>query len=360
MTCGPSVVRQHPASVEPESDGSHGPARVAVVIPVWNAEDFLAAAARSVRAQTWTDWVCVIVDDGSTDGTADLAREIVDEDPRFLLVRQANQGTPTARNNGLDAVPAGVEFVAFLDGDDVWLPDALAALVETLEASPRAVGAYGNAEYMNTQGEPMQVGVHPTRQRDRRRMGRFDLEGVEPGEPYTWSSLVVSGTLWPSGVALHRREVVERVGRFDPEFRQLQDWELYIRMAKEGAFVPLERHVVWYRQHSSNATSRVKRVAFYTLMVRDRVWQASADEPDRRRELRRIWRRLTLRWTVGTLRQGAHALRERRLHDALRAARGGYVFSRMFVRGHPEAADVRTAALLATYVLAATAMPAAA
>ena len=101
----------------------------------------------------------------------------------------------------------------------------------------------------------------------------------------------------------------------------------------------------WYRQHDRNVTSRLGRVAFYTLMVRERAWLASVDEPERRRELVRVWRRLTLRWAVATLRSERTNSTRR---DAVRAAS---VFARLCVVGHPEPADERTADLLARYVL---------
>ncbi len=99
---------------------------VSVVIPTFNRAAFLPSAVRSALEQTLREIEVIIVDDGSTDATPEVCRALAEADPRVRLVRQANRGLAAARNAGLAAATA--DWVAFLDDDDLWVPEALATM----------------------------------------------------------------------------------------------------------------------------------------------------------------------------------------------------------------------------------------
>lgn len=102
---------------------------VSIITPVYNAARFLAETLASVRAQTLTDWEHILVDDGSTDDSVAIVEAAARDDSRFRLLRMAKNGGPSAaRNLALDA--ARGRFIAFLDADDLWLPEKLARSVE--------------------------------------------------------------------------------------------------------------------------------------------------------------------------------------------------------------------------------------
>src|ERR1044072_4490876 len=111
-----------------------------VVIPVWNKRDTIAAAVASVLAQSCGDFELIVVDDGSTDGS--MAGWRAFDDPRLRTVAQANAGPGPARNRGIEE--AGHDWIAFLDADDLWLPDHLAELARIRGACPEA-GLIGTA-----------------------------------------------------------------------------------------------------------------------------------------------------------------------------------------------------------------------
>ena len=104
---------------------------VTCIIPAYNAAPYLAAAVESVRAQRYRPVEIIVVDDGSTDGTPDIAKSFGDA---ITAVRQANQGPVVARNRGLDA--ANGAYIAFLDADDLWLPDKLTRQMACFQARP--------------------------------------------------------------------------------------------------------------------------------------------------------------------------------------------------------------------------------
>src|SRR5437762_10548606 len=109
---------------------------VSVVVPAYNAGKYLGLTIESVLAQTYTDWELVIVDDGSTDDTWEVAGAYARSDPRVMRVQQPNRGQAVARNRGLQECHGAARYVAFLDADDLWEQDALQRLLQTLEATP--------------------------------------------------------------------------------------------------------------------------------------------------------------------------------------------------------------------------------
>jgi glycosyltransferase involved in cell wall biosynthesis len=128
-------------------------ANISVVIPAYNSEKYIRQTLQSVCDQTVNDWECVVVDDGSTDGTPQIIREMARKDDRIRMIEQSNAGPAAARNNGMASVSAGSEFIAFMDHDDVWLPDALAVLRDTLRAYPESIAAHGLADTIDGNGQ---------------------------------------------------------------------------------------------------------------------------------------------------------------------------------------------------------------
>jgi len=112
---------------------------VTVIIPCYNAEEFIREAIESVFAQTYENWVMVVVDDGSTDSSLQILREIgVGREDRMRVISGSNRGACHARNLGIDE--ASTKYIAFLDADDFWGPQKLELQVRHMEANPDAVG----------------------------------------------------------------------------------------------------------------------------------------------------------------------------------------------------------------------------
>src|SRR5215211_4851514 len=96
---------------------------VSVVVPIYNRSSYVRAALDSLRAQTYVHWEAIVVDDGSTDGSGEVVRDLAAEDERICPYRQENRGAAEARNAGVERAKG--EFIAFLDSDDAWLPEKL-------------------------------------------------------------------------------------------------------------------------------------------------------------------------------------------------------------------------------------------
>lgn len=125
------------------------PIAVSVITPAYNAAKVLARAVRSVQAQTFVEWEMIIVDDGSDDGTAELARALMQEEPRVrVLSHEAGQGAAAARNTALQAATG--RYIAFLDADDAWTPTKLAQQIGVMQAQDAALSYTGFLRISNT------------------------------------------------------------------------------------------------------------------------------------------------------------------------------------------------------------------
>ncbi len=123
--------------------------RIAVIVPVYNVAAYVGAAIESLTAQSFTDFEAVVVDDGSTDGSGDVARAAIGDDPRFRIITRENGGLSAARNTGLETVSA--EFIAFLDSDDRYDPAYLETLLTAIETDGADWVACG-VQYMRPDG----------------------------------------------------------------------------------------------------------------------------------------------------------------------------------------------------------------
>lgn len=109
--------------------------RLSVIVPIYNVEVYLPACLDSLAAQTFKDLEVIMVDDGSPDGSADIAKDYAERDPRFRLVQKENAGLGAARNTGCEHLSAESEFVAFVDSDDALPPDAYRMMIASLDES---------------------------------------------------------------------------------------------------------------------------------------------------------------------------------------------------------------------------------
>ena len=243
---------------------------MSVIIPTHNSRRFLEDAIHSVLEQTFQDWELILVDDGSTDDTGEMAAELAD--PRIRYVYQHNRGSPAARNTGLKL--ARGEYIAFLDADDLWLPDKLEKQVAYLDSLPSTVGlVYSNYEMWNPES--------------RARLGPFP--GVH-GRP---RGRVLSHLLRPGSFFIHpcasliRREVFDTVGLFDESLRTFEDWELWVRIAAAYEIEAQDAVLTLYGQHPNQQTKDVEQMYLYGVEAKLKVLRSHILGPEDRRSLRR-------------------------------------------------------------------------
>jgi glycosyltransferase involved in cell wall biosynthesis len=232
---------------------------VSTVIIFLNAERFLGEAVKSVFAQTYERWELLLVDDGSTDGSSEIARRYAREHTDKVRYR----GMSASRNLGIRN--ARGEFVALLDADDVWLPQKLAEQLALARTHPKAGMICGATEYWWSWNDPARKNV-------------VTPLGVSPDALHEPPQLSLA--LYPLGRGaapcpsdlLIRREVCERVGGFEEHFRrELQMYEDQAFLAKVYLGTPVYvARTLWirYRQHSESCVSTVTRSGHYHAVRR--------------------------------------------------------------------------------------------
>ncbi len=206
-------------------------------------------------AQTVSNWELVVVDDGSRDGTADLAAALAASDPRIRVVTQSNTGIAGARNRGLSEIADGSIYVAFLDHDDIWMPDTLEVLRGALAAHPAASGSHGVATTIDADGQPIGLERHDGLP-NRRGMieGRVCLWPLE--RPTEFANFAYDDCITSVGSGLIRRTALDRVGGFDPRTEPADDYDLWARLSRHGEIVFINRVVLAYRVHAEQRTLR--------------------------------------------------------------------------------------------------------
>jgi glycosyltransferase involved in cell wall biosynthesis len=210
---------------------------VSVMMPAYNAEQYIGLAIESVLAQRYPGWELIIVDDGSTDRTAEIAASY--QDPRIRILRQANQGESAARNAALES-SKGV-FVAFLDADDLFQLDHLEATVNFLRSHPEFEAVYTDGYHIN--GEGKQLSPLSARRRG-------------PFAGWIYEEVVrASDVIGPPGCILMRfQPILDESLRFDPAIIIGPDWDFVLRYAENHPFGYIQDRTYLYRVHQSNIT----------------------------------------------------------------------------------------------------------
>ncbi len=253
--------------------------QISIIIPAYNAEAYLEPALGSVLAQTVSGWELIVVDDGSTDGTAAIAARFAQRDSRVRLCSQPNAGVSAARNFGLTKSDPSTPFVIFLDADDVWEPDALATLWDAAELHPDAAAVYGLARYIGKAGEPIEPGVCEGHQRF-----RLGLEGGRvivwpPERPTTFAVEAVMERVMTCGTVLIRRRALASAGGFDIELRMWEDWDFWLRLSRVGDLVFTDTLVLGYRRHDTNVSGQLDLLEAGEWRVRQRLIESLRGDP---------------------------------------------------------------------------------
>lgn len=204
--------------------------KLSVIMPVYNRERYVVPALRSLLRQCGdVDMDIIVVDDGSTDGSAEAVRAMATDAPRIRLFQQANMGVASARNAGLRQLPPDAGFVSFLDSDDLSVQGRFQADLAHFRADPDLQLTYSLMTLAD----------------------RIDDEALEPAAD--------SRTITVRGIslsaALFDRGLVARVGYLDEEFEQSEDTDYLLRVFETGPnYRLLDTVAIYYRRHACNVT----------------------------------------------------------------------------------------------------------
>lgn len=200
--------------------------RFSIIVPLYNKAPYVRKALQSISAQSFTDYEVIVVDDGSTDNSADIVRELVNDHIR--LISQLNSGVAAARNNGVAASKG--EYLCFLDADDWWEPSFLKEMDQMIDAYPDA-GLYGCDYFYVKNGMKK---IYPK-----------DTEGyIDYCKVYTHCGAM---PIHPNG-AIIPRHVFDEVGGFNPSIKMGEDFILFMQIVFKYKVAFLNKQLVYFNQ----------------------------------------------------------------------------------------------------------------
>jgi GT2 family glycosyltransferase len=281
---------------------------VSVIMPAYNAERYLSGAVESVLRQSFADLELLIVDDGSSDRTVEIAQQFAQRDPRVRVLRQANAGPGPARNAGFAA--ARGRLFAFLDSDDEWDAEFLAEHVAILDARPDIDVLVGNA-----------------RNRGGARHGQPSRPVDDDGTPVTLATMLGDERALFI-MTVFRRTVIDAVGGFDPALFTNEEYEMWIRAALAGfTFARHPKPLGWYTCRPESLSSSDTRMLSGILKVfartRPALPEGSAERAILDRQVARFESELLAAEARDSLINGDARQAARHL-TALHARRGGW------------------------------------
>jgi glycosyltransferase involved in cell wall biosynthesis len=228
---------------------------VSVVIPCYNQSVFLADAISSVRAQNWRDLEIIVIDDGSTDGTAGKMKSLAGPDLHFI--EQENAGPSVARNRGI--AEASGEWIGFLDADDTWLPEKLRIQFEEILQNSNIGCCYSD-----------NIRIYPDGEKGK-------AESPLPDGPLQG---LVYGNLFPTSTILVRRDCFQVVGMFDPDLRMGEDWDMWLRLAAHFEFIRVPHPLATYRMPEVQSKYSSELLEYCTLRVLGRLFSSDKIKKD--------------------------------------------------------------------------------
>lgn len=272
--------------------------------------------------QSFPDWELVVIDDGSKDDTAKIARSFAQNDPRIRVVRQENGGIASARNRGFATTCGASEYVVFLDHDDIWEPDTLETLLAAIEEAPDSPAVYGISRFIDQSGQPHLPGWLENWHQERHEMRKGRLIPLSPRDRTTFASEIYENRISTMGQVLIRRSSLELLSPlFNPDTVPCDDWDLYLRLALLGDLVYLPKVVLGRRIHGNNVSSNQQAMERKEDFIRDVYASSRALSAENRRiakDAYRAWYKEAyaqrISWVKG-------CLRERKILAAAKQAR---------------------------------------
>ena len=252
---------------------------VSIIMPAYNAEKYIADSIKSVLAQTYSAWELIVVDDGSTDGTAAVVKDFVSRDSRVRYIFQENGRLGKARNTGI--ANARGSLIAFLDSDDLWIDNKLELQVKALVENNADV-VFSNA-YIFSDDNPANIAE------------TFETCVGQFSGPDFFDALVRRNQL-PVLTVLLKKNALAKTGLFEEgrPYHGCEDYDLWLRLAKAGCvFYGMRDLLARYRRHNTAMTAVVSNIYKPLLLVlRRHIDDSRLSDFEKRKVLTGVYREL--------------------------------------------------------------------
>jgi len=257
--------------------------QVSVVMPAFNAAKTISIAIQSVLDQTITNWELLIINDGSTDNTLEVIAQF--NDPRISTITQVNQGVAAARNTGLRQ--ARGRYIAFLDSDDLWLPEKLQKQLSIFAKSTDKLGLV----YTKHRGFVQ----------DTKKSFSMDVD-ASIGYSNDYYRLLIIDYV-PTLTVMIRASIVSEIGYFREDFRGTEDWDYWIRVSQVYNLARVDDELALYRIAPNSLSRNKDRHAIEELKVLDSHLACKSSIPTSVRHMARLfWQVKKIRHQLGDAR----------------------------------------------------------
>ncbi len=260
---------------------------ISVIIPTYNAAEYLPEAIESVLAQTFKDYELIVVDDGSTDGTESVVKKFGD---RIRYFRQENRGPGAAKNLGIRNSRG--PLLATLDADDKWVPHKLQAQYEYMKAHPEAGMVNANVSTFDEKG-----------------IVTYEVDGTlrKTYQGWVFDRLIIQNFI-ASGTVMFRKECLDKVGLFPENYMISEDWHLWLRIAKEYPVGYINEPLGLYRWQEKSLTWDYAKAYPDRLAVLNEIISLYPDYfKNRKRLIRRAYGSLFMRYGYALFDRGDYA-----------------------------------------------------
>jgi glycosyltransferase involved in cell wall biosynthesis len=240
---------------------THSPL-VSVIIPAYNAQDFIARTLESVISQSYTNIEILAVDDGSQDKTAEIVESFANKDNRIIILKQKNTGVAAARNLAIEKSRG--EYIAPIDADDIWYPQKLEKQVQWMLESDSSVGLV-YAWSLHIDENDVIIGQYNS----------YLFWNFHSVEKEAYHGMLLRNIVVNGSTPLIRRSCFEKVGGYNCELRKqkaqgCEDWDLYLRIAEHYQFRVVPEFLIGYRQVAGSMSRNYKSMErSYNLVMAD-------------------------------------------------------------------------------------------
>lgn len=235
--------------------------RVSVVVPAYNVQNYIQDALISLQKQSFTNFEVLIVDDGSTDNTAEIAQCFCNQDARFKLLMKANGGLSSARNHGI--YHANGDYIALLDADDCYESQKISSHIKILDQDPKVGIVYSASKAIRDDGGSTFI----------------QLSG-KPIYNNSLKSLLCKNFVGHGSNAIFRSSIVDEIGYFDETLKSSEDLDYWIRIAmlEKWVFYREPRPLVCYRVRPSGLSFDVPQMQSSNEKVLQSAYERSPEK----------------------------------------------------------------------------------
>lgn len=217
---------------------------VSINLCCYNSERYLRDTLESIVAQTFKEWELIVVNDGSLDRTEQIVMQFVSLGYPIVYSYQTNLGPGAARNKALEL--SSGKYIAFIDHDDLWLPQMLDLMVAQLSLLPDCVLAFCDAEHFDDRGKVI-----------RRELDGYDIEALDLHRIHVTKELIIKNCFIKPLCAVVRAEAIKAIRGFNGHLCYAEDYDVWLRLGLIGDFAFVDKVLARYRLHSNQQTRKL-------------------------------------------------------------------------------------------------------